>query len=168
MTEAEYIAYFENLARQHSAIRHDPDADRRAFYVVHDDNLTELMQAIPNMALPALLLDQYYDELDSENDNNRLRVLGGVSIICKVEPGNTQSVRESRAEARRIVRSILNRVRKDCRFGGILAKQTMLMSTSMSGEPTGIMGGTATGWGYSFTLLMPTSTAVVAGDWLDQ
>lgn len=167
MTEQEYIDYFEGLASKHRAIRHDP-AGRKAFYVVHDDNLTELMQAIPEMALPALLLDQYYDELDTENDNNRLRVLGGVSVICKVEPGNRQSVRDGRAEARRIVRSILNRVKKDCRYGGALASKTVLLSNSFSGEPTGIMGGTATGWGYPFTLQMPTSTAVVADDWLDQ
>ena len=47
MTETEYIDYFENLATQHKAIRHDPE-NNQAFFVVHDDNMSELELAVKN------------------------------------------------------------------------------------------------------------------------
>ncbi|GAB3958151.1 hypothetical protein GCM10028805_51920 [Spirosoma harenae] len=168
MTESEYIAYFENIAAQHAAIRHNVE-NRKAFFVVHDDNLSELETAIPNMSLPALLLDQYYDDLDAESDNKRITVLGGISIICKVEMGNTKSIRQAREQARQIARSILNRLRYECQMGLVANQPYIKLSFNQNGSPTpAIAGGSATGWGYSFELLMPTKTAIKAEDWLDK
>lgn len=167
MTETEYIAYFENLATQHKAIRHDP-VSNPAFYVVHDDNMTELEQAIRSkLALPALLLDQYFDDIDTTQDNNRLKIEGGFSIICKLEVGSTASVRAAREAARLIARSVLNRIRKDLRPGGVLEAKRVFMNPLNQGEPTPVMGGNAVGWGYNLTFLLPTPVAVSADDWLD-
>ncbi|MBD2700151.1 hypothetical protein IC229_05860 [Spirosoma sp. BT702] len=167
MTEQQYIDYFEGLATRHKAILHNAET-HKSFFVVHDDNLTEVETAVRNsLSLPALLLDQYFDEEDTEHDNNRLRVLGGLSIICKTEAGNTQSFREARQEARRIARRILNKVRKDCRYGGALFDQNVMISFQAQGEPTPIIGGSATGWGYAFTLLKPMTVAIDGDDWLE-
>lgn len=167
MSEPDYIAYFENLARNHRAIGHGDD--RKAFYVVDDDNLSELENALRNeLSLPALLLDQYFDEDDTESDNNRLKILGGFSIICPCEIGNVQSIREARATARQIARSIKSRLRKDSFYGGALYEQQIMVSFSMQGEKTPVIGGgLATGWGYSFELLMPDQLAIDPSDWLD-
>lgn len=170
MTEPEYIAYFENLATQHTALRHNPAvAGEAAFFLVADDNMTELEVAVRNkLKLPALLLDQYFDELDTNQDNNRLRIEGGFSVICQIEVGNTASVRAARHQARLIARSILARVRKDLRPGGPLAGLSVFMNPVNAGEPTPVLGGNATGWGYALTWWMPTSVALDANDWLDQ
>ncbi|GAB3956739.1 hypothetical protein GCM10028805_47550 [Spirosoma harenae] len=168
MTEPEYIAYFENLATRNVDIRHNPE-NRKAFFVVDDDNRSELENAIRNeLDLPALLLDQYYDDQDTEADNNRLKVLGGLSVVCRCDAKDTQSVRAARAEGRRIARSFLNKVRKDCRYGGALYSQQVMISFSAQGEKTPIIGdGSATGWGYGFDLTMPDQVAVNPDDWLD-
>lgn len=171
MSEQEYIDYFEYLASQHQAIQHaiDPILKRKAFYYVHEDNMAELETAIKNqLRLPALLLDQYFDESDTENDNNRLRIQGGLSVICKVEAGNLASIRAARQQARLIARSFIKRLRLDCRYGGVLYEKNILVQSSTQGEPTPVIGGgAATGWGYGFTLLMPDREPSSPADWLD-
>ncbi|MCX6216492.1 hypothetical protein [Spirosoma sp.] len=169
MTEPEYIAYFEGLASKHKAIRHVPgDESSQGFFLVQDDNMAELEQAVRNkLQLPALLLDQYFDELDTTQDNNRLRIEGGFSIICKIEQGDTASIRAARHQARLIARSVLGRLRKELRPGGGLSAQNVVMLPVNAGEPTPILGGNATGWGYAITWQMPTSMAVSTDDWLD-
>lgn len=168
MTEPEYIAYFEDLARKNRAISHSDD--RPAFFVVRDNNTTELDQALRNkLNLPALLLDPYFDDLDTEHDNNRLMVQGGLAVICKVETGNVKSIRDARDEARRIARQFLNRVRRETRTpGSYLSTKRITMAHANQGEMTDVIGGgIASGWGYPFTLTMPTTVAVEPDDWHD-
>ena len=169
MSEPDYIAYFENLAHQNKAIGHDPDAGREAFYVVSDDNRSEVEKALKNkLALPALLLDQYFDDESTESDNFRQTIQGGFSVVCKVETtGDPASIRDARHQARVIARQILNRVRRDTRMpGSVLYSKSLFMRPENNGEPTPVLVGT-TGWGYGFTWQLPTQIAVDAGDWLD-
>lgn len=168
MTEPEYNAYFEDLAAKSVAIAHS--AEHPAFYVVRDNNLAELENAIRSrLNLPAFLLDQYFDDVDTENDNYRLTVHGGLSVVCRVEVGNSLSIRTARHQARTIALQFLKRLRMETRTpGSDLYGRRIQLSTHHTGEMSDIIaGGIATGWGYSFTMTMPHAVAVEASDWQD-
>lgn len=166
MTEPEYIDYFQTLAARNKRIHHteqDP-----AFFVVKDDNYTEVQTAVREMNLPALLLDQYMDDLMTDNDNNRLQVKGGFSIMCPVEAGDPDSLRAARDQARSIALSVLKRVRRDIlTVTGDLARFKILPSMTYSGQETPPLTNTSTGWSYAFDWIMPISVAVDPGDWSD-
>lgn len=169
MTEPEYIAYFENLAKQHKAVLHTDDPKDQHFFVVKDDNRTEVENAIRNgLKFPAVLLDQYMDNLETDSDNYRLRIMGGISVLvtCTVKP---EDIRRARDEARTIALSFLKRMRRDCLYArGALAMRNIKPDTTFQGEPVELLGsGTATGWGYPFEWLLPTQVVVDAGDWSD-
>ncbi|QIP15697.1 hypothetical protein G8759_25215 [Spirosoma aureum] len=166
MDEQEYIDYFENLARRHKQINHS-EAEP-AFYAVRDDNMTELDNVVrKKLKFPALLLDEYLDDQDYKQDNFRMQLNGGFSILCKLEKGNDVSIREARHQARQIARSILNRIRKDSLPGGFLASKKLVSSQQYPGEKAPVVADTATGWAYPFEWQFPISVAVNTDDWND-
>ncbi|QIP14750.1 hypothetical protein G8759_20075 [Spirosoma aureum] len=167
MSEQEYIDYFEYLARQHKALLHTDTEPR--FYVLRDDNRADLEQAVRSkLLLPALVLDQYYDDLDRSSDNFRATILGGLSVLVKCKKQDPDDVRRARAEARQLALSFINRMYRDCRHpNGILASKRINPSMQFQGEPAPILAEIATGWGYPFEWSMPTSVAVSPDDWAD-
>ncbi|RYC69820.1 MULTISPECIES: hypothetical protein [Spirosoma] len=168
MTEQDYIDYFARLASQHTAIRHSAAEPR--FYVVHDDNRTELELALRNkLYLPCLLLDQYYDDQDRTADNHRLRILGGLAVLVKCNPADPADKRRARTEARTIALQFVNRMFDDCRRPtSLLGQKRVVAAKETNGEPTPVIGsGVATGWGYSFEWVLPTRVATQPGTWLD-
>lgn len=168
MSEPEYIAYFEFIARKHRAIAHSDT--QTSFFVVKDDNLAEVQQAVRDtLHLPALLLDQYIDDVLTDNDNYRLLVKGGFSVLETFESGNQVDMRQARAEARRIAGTIINRIRRDCLAAtGPLASFRILPGSTYSGDDTPIVSNTSVGWSYNFMWTMPRAVALNPDDWLDE
>lgn len=166
MSETEYVEYFEELARQHVAIRHTASAPR--FYVAQDNNKTVIDKQMRNAKFPLVLLDQYYDDIDRTNDNYRLNVMGGLSVVVKCKAEEPADVRRARTEARSIALQFINRMFFDCRDStGLLFSKRITPSTQFEGEPTPIFGGTAAGWGYPFEWKLPTTVAVDRSVWGD-
>ncbi|QIP16823.1 hypothetical protein G8759_31360 [Spirosoma aureum] len=167
MNELDYIAYFENLARQHKALRHSEQECH--FFVVSDSSKAEIEQAIAKkLRLPALLLDQYLDDLETGHDNFRLRVMGGVTVLVKCQSGDAQDRRRARDEARTIALSLLNRMRRDVRTAGsALQQKGVVLDIEFKGEPAPFVLQSADGWGYGFEWLLPTSVKIDAEQWLD-
>lgn len=167
MSEQDYIDYFTDLATKNKAIGHTPEQPR--FYVIHDNDMTELTKAIRSLRVPALLIDQYYDDIDRTNDNPRLVISGGLNVLVKYTTGDTKDLRRAREEARQIARQFLNRMFKDSRTPGtVLCRQgrAVTVSTQYQGEPLEEMQGFA-GWGYPFQWTLAQNLAVVADDWDD-
>ncbi|OIN59816.1 hypothetical protein [Arsenicibacter rosenii] len=156
MTEEQYISYFEGLAAAHTAIQHSEACPR--FWVADNDEYTEVVQAVrTKLNLPCLLLDQYVDDVDDSQDNFRVNVSGGFSVLVRFEQGNSRAQRDARHQARMIALQILRRFRADCRkqaFG-----KGVLLSPPFTGESTPVLGGIAVGWSYGFTLSAPLSVA---------
>lgn len=167
MTEQDYIDYFSDLATKNLAIGHTPDQPR--FYVIHDNNMKELTNAMRNLRVPALLIDQYYDDIDRTNDNPRLVISGGLSVLVKCKTGDIKDVRRAREEARQIARQFLNRMFRDSRTPGtVLCRQgrAVTVSTQYQGEPIEDMENFA-GWGYPFVWTVAQNVAVVNTEWDD-
>ncbi|QJD79553.1 hypothetical protein [Spirosoma rhododendri] len=167
MTEQDYIDYFTDLATKNLAIGHTPDRPR--FYVIHDNNMSELTNAMRNLRVPALLIDQYYDDIDRTQDNPRLRISGGLNVLVKCNTGDTKDVRRAREEARQIARQFLNRMFNDSRTpGSVLCRQgrAVTVSTQYQGEPMADMQNYA-GWGYPFEWTVAQNVAVVNNEWDD-
>lgn len=168
MSEQDYIDYFADLATKNKAIRHQPDQNR--FYVVHDNNQDELTKALKQkLRVPAVLLDQYYDDIDRTQDNPRLVIQGGISVLVKCNTSDVNDVRRARAEARAIARQFINRMYKHARTpGSPLYNETQKVSVSaqFQGQPTEDLAGYA-GWGYPFELTLAQNVAVIDDDWDD-
>ena len=167
MTEQEYIDYFEGLASRHTAILHTAEQPR--FFVAHDNNYTEVDKKVRSgLRLPAVVLDQYYDDLDRSQDNFRLRIMGGLSILVKCRAQDPLDVRRARQVARQIALSFINRMYRDCRQPtGLLFGHRIVPTTRFEGEPTQTIAEIATGWGYPFEWQMPTTVALNSDDWTD-
>ncbi|GAB3550515.1 hypothetical protein [Spirosoma fluminis] len=167
MSEQEYIDYFRNLATKHTAIQHSETNNR--FYVASDNNRTSLDQAVrKKLKLPAVVIDQYLDDLDRTSDNYRLKIYGGVSVLVTCNGKDPDDVRRAQAEARIIALSFVNRMYRDCRHPqGLLVNKRIIPSTEFEGEPAQTIAEIAAGWGYPFEWTMPTTVAVSADDWLD-
>ena len=167
MTEQEYIDYFRTLATKHKAILHTPEKPR--FFVAHDNNYTEVdMKVRSGLNLPAIVIDQYYDDLDRTNDNYLMQVMGGISVLVACKGADPVDVRRARAEARDIAKSFINRMYRDCRaMNGALYHKRIIPSTRFEGEPTPTIAEKATGWGYPFEWKMPTTVALSPDDWSD-
>jgi len=167
MSEQEYIDYFEALAKSHKAIRHTPEKPR--FFVANDNNYTEVEKKVRSgLNLPAIVIDQYYDDLDRSNDNYLAQVMGGITVLVKCKGADPVDVRRARAEARAIALSFINRMYYDCRFPkGTLYNKRIIPSTRFEGEPTPTIAEIATGWGYPFEWKMPTTVALSPDDWSD-
>lgn len=167
MTEQDYIDYFEELARRHTAIGHTVEQPR--FHVVRQDNLTELTKAVRSrLLLPCVVIDQYYDELLRTNDNYRLRIQGGLSILVRCQQSSPDDLRRAQAEARTIALSFVNRMYADSRKPGtVLAVRRVTVATEFTGEPYPVVAEIATGWGYAIDWLVPTTVPVDPADWSD-
>lgn len=166
MNELDYIAYFENLARQHTAIQHSDDACH--FLVISEYSKAELEDALSKkLRLPALLLDQYMDDLDTTHDNNLDRIEGGFTLLVKCQKGNLIDQRRARDEARQIARSIIKRIKKDLLPGGTLAAKCVRIDGEFKGDPAPFAPASSDGWGYGFSWILPTMVNVDPADWAD-
>ena len=168
MTETQYINYFETLARLNTTINHTDEVPR--FYVTRQDNLTELVLALRNrLQLPCVVIDQYYDELLRTNDNYRLRIQGGLSVLVRCTKSSPDDVRRAQSEARTIALSFLNRMYLDSRTPGtLLHTNRVTVATEFNGEAYPTVAEIATGWGYAIDWLAPTSVTVEPADWSDR
>ncbi len=168
MSEQEYIDYWTDLATRNKAIRHRPEQNR--FYVIHDNDITELSKALSQkLRVPAVLLDQYYDDIDRTQDNPRLVIEGGINVLVKCVKGDVIDMRRARAEARTIARQLINRMFRDSRTpGSPLYNQTrkVTVSTQFRGEPFDALENYA-GWGYPFEWTLVQNVAVIDGEWDD-
>lgn len=166
MTEPEYIDYFEGLARKNVLIGHN--AEQCRFFYNEDDGLTALRESLRNkLHYPALVLDAYADSVFAEHDNPRLRVTGGISILVRTDSRDRESQRIGRQHAQGIARSILQRLRFDCRTpSGALFLRKIQLNLDFEGEPTPVLDGTI-GWAYGIVMTMPTNMAVQVDDWSD-
>lgn len=168
MNEQDYIDYFRELASKHTAIQHTDQKPH--FYVMRDDDLGGLNAALGNsgdLRLPALVLDQYLDDLNRENDNFRYTISGGISVLVQCQVSDPTDVRRAQSEARRIALSIINRMFYDCRNpNGSLYGKRLTPSEKFPGEPFPLLKD-STGWGYPFDWTLPTSVALNADDWSD-
>ncbi|RIV20522.1 hypothetical protein DYU11_20980 [Fibrisoma montanum] len=165
MSEQQYIDYFSELASLHKAIRHS-DATRR-FYVL-DENQAELRKAQRTIEFPILLVDPYLDDLDTAHDNYQAKIMGGVNVLVQCRKGDVFDERRARDEARRIARSVLFRLRRDCLSpGGKFQGKNIKPEFEFRGEPAPDLVPNAVGWGYSFELWLPSQVAVDPGDWID-
>lgn len=167
MTEADYIRYFEGLAERHRQLRHSPGGQR--FFYDDDDSQEALNLAFRSrLHLPCLVLDSYGDELLTENDNFRLVVTGGFSVLCKAGAGDLASRNAARQEARLIAQSILKRLRRDClKPTGSLFFRKIRPDLDFEGSRVEFSK-TAVGWAYNLRLMMPTTIAATTDDWDDE
>jgi hypothetical protein len=167
MTELEYITYFEGLATQHKQIGHRPD-ESHFLYLGDDDDFARVEAEVRNrLTMPALVLDPYTDSMPAGDDNPRLKVMGGFSILCSGSERDRIGRREARQQAQQLARSVLRRIRHDCVHPtGTLYLRKVKHEADYEGGAADQISGTV-GWGYEIVFMVPHSMAVTVSEWSD-
>ena len=165
MTEQQYIDYFEGLATRSRHIRHS--LEEAHFFMATGDNYQEVEKAVRSrLNFPALVLDQYTDDILTAQDNCRSQIRGGFSVLCKVGKG-ADAVRQAQAEARTLAQKIYFRLRSDARQRQEPGLKDIFLDPDLQGQPAPLIGGIAAGWAYEFELTAPLSVRVDPEDWYD-
>lgn len=165
MTEQQYIAYFEGLALRSTLIRHSLKEPH--FFMATNDNFQEVEKAVRNrLHFPALVLDQYVDDILTRQDNYRTQIKGGFSVLCKVT-NSADGVRLAQADARVIAQKFFFRLRIDIQKRQDLNLKDVYLDPDLQGQPAPLIGGIAAGWGYEFELIAPLNVSINPDDWFD-
>ncbi|MGB4776635.1 MAG: hypothetical protein WBP45_15765 [Daejeonella sp.] len=166
MTDTFYQDYFKGLAENLKAIGHVDDT-HEAFFVIEDmDNMQEVQEAIRRrLKTPALLLEDFEDDLTDENaDNNQERLIGAFSVIIRVEKNDTLLKRSAKADARKIAREIVFEMKRNT-LNGLLADNGIICKIQSKGFGIGPVADNCYGWRYSFMWMASMNTVRDAGDW---
>lgn len=158
-----YISYFENLATKNKAIKHGTDG--QGFMVIDDiDDYEEVMQALRSAAKPVFMCLQY-PESDigdiSQSDNYQDRLTGTIIIWKKYNSAEATNARTAIIDAKKIMRSIYSKMRKDKRDGLLLDFRPMFKS----GRKINLPGECLAGWMYSFEISSLVDVSYKASEW---
>lgn len=165
MTEQQYICYFEQLAAQARFMGHSELKPH--FFMATGDNYQEVEKAVRSrLNFPALILDQYTDDILTSQDNCRSQIRGGFSVLCKIGKG-ADAVRLAQAEARVLAQKIYFRLRHDVRTRLLPELKDIFLDPDLQGQPALLIAGIAAGWAYEFELTAPMSVRVDPDDWYD-
>jgi len=167
MTEDFYNDYFEDLATRLKAIAHN-EADHRAFFVIESiDEMREVQENIrKNMVTPALLLEEFEDDLNDFNaDNNREILQGAIAVVLRISAKDTPSIRDARKQARAIARKLVFKMKRDS-VNGILSENNITSKLESKGFPVGPVADNCYGWRYDFTWSTSLNIADDPADWL--
>ncbi|KAA8483766.1 hypothetical protein BDE36_1767 [Arcticibacter tournemirensis] len=169
MSEAQYISYFENLAKQSIAIGHDPDQGRYSFFYIEDPyNMEEIDLAIRNrLTLPALLLETSDGELDKNATTNYTDTIKCVfSVIGKAN--TTEELRQSRDQCKRIGIEILARMSHDSSRNAIVpGKNVYFRIEEVEYSPISV-DTLFFGYQFSFRFVCPFGFSVDSAIWHDK
>lgn len=168
MTEAEYITYFENLARKNVQLKHNPEQNKKSFFCIADTySMVEFDNALRScVSFPALLLDVPTGFLSDNGGTNFTRTIKGeFQVVSKSTKENSRIARE---DCFRIGMDILARIHLDARSKTIIKGRTIyFMIDDIPYQPTGPMALDHYGYAFHFRLICPFSLSVKAGNWSD-
>lgn len=167
MTENFYIDYFEGLATRLKAIAHN-ETSHKAFFVIESvDDMREVQESLRrNMVTPALLLEEFEDDLSDNNaDNNREVIRGAIAVIVRVSAKDVVSIRDARNQARAIARKLVFKMKRDS-INGYLAENGITAKLESKGFGVGPVADNCFGWRYDFTWSSSLNTADDSADWL--
>lgn len=155
MMDAAYIAYFEQLARQHPSLLHQPTEKRKSFFLIQNPlDLTEMDNAVRNNECArVLLLDiptGYISDNTSANYTQHSKL--DFFVLGKVSGGNNQWVSQ---DCFSIGIELIGQLRCDSMRQKIVKKPVYLQEEMIQYEPVGPIH--VAHFGYSFSLQLCTS-----------
>lgn len=161
-----FESYFENIAKKHTALQHDPEG-LQSFFIIEDwDNPTEVLKAVGRqVGETIMILEDFEDHLtDNDADNNTAIISSAFSILQFVSDkrGDKKTAKEN---CRRIGKSIAHKMKFDG-MNGVLAEQRITCKLDSKGFPVGPVMSGYYGWRYSFSWVQPERIALVPADWL--
>lgn len=128
--------YFENIARRLIDINHDPDNNRKRFYLVHgtsamfsftgNNDFLNDMHAHPTEPVMVYLLD-YSGRLAGTSIDNKWRLkTGQVFIVKKLKLNDFAAINTWMAECETILEKVLARIDTDIHSGDLLPTFNLL------------------------------------------
>ena len=173
-----YKTYFQRLATQHIDIKHVANSrrDEAFFYVKDKYNPGAFDTAIKAAGkTPALLLERFTYDLDSNGNKNCFRHINGrFTIVVNTVAGDEQSIEAAEQLAEKIILSIIAKMEQDFGSGtGSItlddgeSQRVIYTTEQVPVDPVGPMLQKYYGATVGFKWRCPFKGAVNPSDWLD-
>jgi hypothetical protein len=168
--EESVIAYFQNLAKNHTELRHSIDKRKTFFFIVDKYDLSEFDQALRSELshYPALLLDGIEGSLnDNGSANYTDEIIISFSILDKAK--GKEAIRAARKKAKQIGMQFITRMRIDSNAGKFLVADSNVRFRiyNVNYEPIGRIDPDLYGYIFSFKIDCPFSFAPTNAIWGD-
>lgn len=171
ITEIPFIAYFENLATQHSLIQHNRNGRNAFFYVPAEYDLREIDNALRSgVATPLLMLDCPDGMINdngaaSHHDDMNVQI----TILEKTDSGKVSDIRLAREKCKPVGFQILQRMLIDKGRKKLIQADvtTHFQLNQVKYDPVGPIASIYYGYTFRVLLRCPFGFKVDDGTWLD-
>ncbi|GAB2780345.1 hypothetical protein GCM10027275_24860 [Rhabdobacter roseus] len=163
-----YETYFRGLAEKLADLGHTEAKPR--FWVNHElGSLSELNAALrSNLRVPALVLEVEELDTDGSGTGQKVSLVGGFTVLDKVQSANALSVRDVRHKTKTIARKLVNRMKRDSRAMYNEESTLLLANAIQLGNikqyPAPLILNEFTGWCVEFEWLVPDDISFGMGD----